>query len=75
MDALETGIADVLVFEPRVFNDERGFLFESWNARELNRALGFDVEFVQDNHSRSVRHVLRGLHYQMAGHKQSWCAL
>jgi dTDP-4-dehydrorhamnose 3,5-epimerase len=65
MDALRTDIADVLVFEPRVFSDERGFLFESWNAQAFTRALGVNVEFVQDNHSRSARHVLRGLHYQI----------
>jgi dTDP-4-dehydrorhamnose 3,5-epimerase len=59
-----TEIPDVLVVEPRVFGDERGFFFESWNRRALADA-GLDAEFVQDNHSRSVRGVLRGLHYQI----------
>lgn len=66
MLALTTEIADVKFFEPRVFEDERGFFFESWNAASFNRAVGFDVEFVQDNHSCSVRNVLRGLHYQIS---------
>ena len=55
----------MLVFEPRVFRDERGFFFESWNARNFNHATGSDIQFVQDNHSHSARHVLRGLHYQI----------
>ena len=55
----------MLVFEPRVFRDERGFFFESWNARNFNHAIGSDIQFVQDNHSHSARHVLRGLHYQI----------
>lgn len=57
-------IADVLVIEPRVFGDERGFFFESFNQRAFKNAAGLDLHFVQDNHSRSTRHVLRGLHYQ-----------
>ena len=59
-----TELPGVLVLEPQVFSDERGFFFESFNQREFARATGFDVPFVQDNHSRSVRGVLRGLHYQ-----------
>lgn len=55
----------MLVFEPRVFRDDRGFFFESWNARNFNRAIGADIQFVQDNHSHSARNVLRGLHYQI----------
>ena len=55
----------MLVFEPRVFRDDRGFFFESWNARNFNRAVGSDIQFVQDNHSHSARNVLRGLHYQI----------
>jgi len=66
MKVTPTEIADVLLLEPRVFGDERGFFLESWNAREFNRAVGSDVQFVQDNHSRSARGVLRGLHYQIA---------
>ncbi len=57
-------IADVLLLEPKVFGDERGFFFESFNQRAFNRATGLDLNFVQDNHSRSARNVLRGLHYQ-----------
>jgi dTDP-4-dehydrorhamnose 3,5-epimerase len=59
-----TALPDVLVIEPRVFGDERGFFFESWNQRAF-AAAGLDATFVQDNHSRSVRNVLRGLHYQI----------
>jgi len=59
-----TSLPDVLMIEPRVFEDARGFFFESYNRRVFNEA-GVDVEFVQDNHSRSVRGVLRGLHYQI----------
>ena len=65
MKAIRTSIPDVLIFEPQVFGDERGFLLESWNAERYRKAMGFDVEFVQDNHSRSLRGVLRGLHYQI----------
>jgi dTDP-4-dehydrorhamnose 3,5-epimerase len=59
-----TALPDVLLIEPRVFSDERGFFFESWNQRAF-AAAGLDATFVQDNHSRSVRNVLRGLHYQI----------
>lgn len=55
----------VLVLEPRVFRDERGFFLESWNARTFRDATGLDATFVQDNHSRSARNVLRGIHYQL----------
>ena len=61
-----TAIPDVLVLEPRVFGDARGFFFESYNARDFAQATGLQVEFVQDNHSQSERGVLRGLHYQLA---------
>lgn len=64
MKVTATAIADVKLIEPRVFGDERGFFFESWNARAL-AAAGIDVTFVQDNHSRSRHGVLRGLHYQI----------
>jgi dTDP-4-dehydrorhamnose 3,5-epimerase len=57
-------IPDVLLLQPKVFGDARGFFLESWNARTF-AAAGLDVRFVQDNHSRSSRHVLRGLHYQV----------
>jgi dTDP-4-dehydrorhamnose 3,5-epimerase len=65
MKAVPTAIPDVLIFEPRVFGDERGFLLVSWNARNFHDAVGNDLTFVQDNHSRSRRGVLRGLHYQI----------
>ena len=64
MRVVPTAIPDVLVVEPRVFGDQRGFFFESWNRRALREA-GLDADFVQDNHSRSARGVLRGLHYQI----------
>jgi dTDP-4-dehydrorhamnose 3,5-epimerase len=64
MKVTPTSLADVLLIEPRVFGDARGFFFESYNRRALAEA-GVDAEFVQDNHSRSTRGVLRGLHYQI----------
>ena len=64
MKVTACAIPDVLLFEPRVFGDDRGFFFESFNQRAFNKASGLDLEFVQDNHSRSARGVLRGLHYQ-----------
>lgn len=60
-----TAIPEVLILEPKVFGDARGFFFESFNAREFAQATGVNVEFVQDNHSKSARGVLRGLHYQI----------
>ncbi|WP_321863715.1 dTDP-4-dehydrorhamnose 3,5-epimerase [Pseudomonas paraveronii] len=65
MKATPLAIADVVLFEPKVFGDERGFFFESFNHRSFEEAIGRSVRFVQDNHSRSVRGVLRGLHYQI----------
>ncbi|HRE13669.1 MAG TPA: dTDP-4-dehydrorhamnose 3,5-epimerase [Usitatibacteraceae bacterium] len=65
MKAIPTAIPDVVILEPKVFGDERGFFFESWNRRAFAEAVGRDVDFVQDNHSRSARGVLRGLHYQV----------
>jgi len=65
MKAIPTAIADVLIFEPKVFGDVRGFFFESFNQKVFNQAVGHEVTFVQDNHSRSARGVLRGLHYQV----------
>jgi dTDP-4-dehydrorhamnose 3,5-epimerase len=64
MKVTATAIADVLVLEPKIFGDDRGFFFESFNARVFAQATGLNVTFVQDNHSKSARHVLRGLHYQ-----------
>jgi len=66
MNVIATALSEVLIIEPKVFGDSRGFFFESFNAREFARLTGAEVEFVQDNHSRSGRGVLRGLHYQVA---------
>ena len=60
-----TAIPDVLILEPKVFGDDRGFFFESFNARDFAQATGVDAHFVQDNHSKSAKGVLRGLHYQI----------
>ena len=60
-----TAIPDVLVLEPKVFGDARGFFYESFNARDIAQATGVDAQFVQDNHSKSGQGVLRGLHYQI----------
>ncbi len=61
-----TALSDVLILEPKVFGDARGFFFESYNERDFSSATGLQVRFVQDNHSRSKKGVLRGLHYQVA---------
>lgn len=66
MKATRLAIPDVLLLEPRVFGDDRGFFFESFNQRQFEEAIGKPVSFVQDNHSRSAKGVLRGLHYQIA---------
>ena len=65
MLAIKTAIPDVLIIEPKVFGDDRGFFFESFNAARFAEATGLTVDFVQDNHSKSQKHVLRGLHYQI----------
>jgi len=65
MKVTPTAIPDVLVIEPKVFGDARGFFFESFNQKSFNEATGLNVAFVQDNHSRSAKGVLRGLHYQL----------
>jgi dTDP-4-dehydrorhamnose 3,5-epimerase len=65
MKIIPTTISDVLIIEPKVFGDERGFFLESFNQRQFTELTGRDVDFVQDNHSRSVKNVLRGLHYQI----------
>jgi dTDP-4-dehydrorhamnose 3,5-epimerase len=65
MQAQATSLPGVLLLAPRVFTDARGLFFESWNRRSFRDATGVDVDFVQDNHSRSRRHVLRGIHYQL----------
>jgi len=65
MNVIATAIPDVLIVEPTIFGDARGFLYESYNAREFAEKAGISQHFVQDNHSRSIRGVVRGLHYQV----------
>lgn len=65
MQVVQTELSGVLVLEPKVFGDDRGFFMESWNARVFREFTGIDACFVQDNHSRSSRNVLRGIHYQV----------
>ncbi len=65
MNIIRTSIPDVLIIEPQVFGDARGFFFESFNQKAFQAATGLEVNFVQDNHSRSAQGVLRGLHYQI----------
>ena len=65
MKITQTAIPDLLILEPKVFGDDRGFFYESFNRRNFAKLVGRDVDFVQDNHSRSVKGVLRGLHYQI----------
>ena len=64
-NVIKTAIPDVLILEPKVFGDSRGFFFESFNAKDFANITGLDVNFVQDNHSKSAKGVLRGLHYQL----------
>lgn len=70
MNVVKTDIPDVLIFEPRVFGDDRGFFFESFSQKQFEEAVGRKVEFVQDNHSKSTKGVLRGLHYQLEPYAQ-----
>lgn len=70
MNIINTAIPDVLIIEPRVFGDDRGFFYESFNQQQFEQAVGYAVNFVQDNHSRSSKGVLRGLHYQLAPYAQ-----
>jgi dTDP-4-dehydrorhamnose 3,5-epimerase len=65
MQVVNTSIPEVFIFEPKVFGDERGFFFESFNQKIFHEATGLKPDFLQDNHSRSARGVLRGLHYQV----------
>ena len=65
LKATQTPLQDLLIIEPQLFGDQRGFFLESFNQRDFNRAVGRDVQFVQDNHSRSSKGVLRGMHYQL----------
>ncbi|ECZ6306214.1 dTDP-4-dehydrorhamnose 3,5-epimerase [Salmonella enterica] len=70
MNVIKTEISDVLIFEPKVFSDERGFFMESFNQKVFEEAVGRKIEFVQDNHSKSTKGVLRGLHYQVEPYAQ-----
>ncbi|WP_421300361.1 dTDP-4-dehydrorhamnose 3,5-epimerase [Aeromonas veronii] len=70
MSVIKTLIPEVLIFEPKVFSDERGLFFESFNHKLFEEAVGYPVTFVQDNHSKSSKGVLRGLHYQLPPHAQ-----
>ena len=70
MNVISTAIEGVLILEPKVFGDARGFFMESFNQKAFNDAVGHEVVFVQDNHSRSSKGVLRGLHYQLPPHAQ-----
>lgn len=65
MNVIKTAISDVLIIEPKVFGDDRGFFFESFNQAQFEEAVGRKVNFVQDNHCKSVKNLLRGLHYQI----------
>ena len=65
MNIIQTSIPDVIIFEPKVFGDDRGFFFESFNQQKFNQATNLQVNFVQDNHSKSAKNVLRGMHYQI----------
>ena len=65
MNVTPTALPEVLIIEPKVFGDQRGFFFESFNQKAFNNATGLEAKFVQDNHSRSAKGVLRGLHYQI----------
>lgn len=65
MEIIKTKIPDVLIIKPRIFGDDRGFFFESFNQKEFTQKSGVNTQFVQDNHSRSQQNVLRGLHYQI----------
>lgn len=70
MQAHPLAIPEVVLFTPKLFGDDRGFFYESFNARVFAEVTGLQPDFVQDNHSRSVKGVLRGLHYQLAPHAQ-----
>ena len=71
MKIIDTLIPEVKIIEPTVFGDERGFFFESFHQSRFEQAIGYAVNFIQDNHSRSVKGVLRGLHYQLSPHAQA----
>lgn len=70
MRVIETNITDIKIIEPRVFEDERGFFFESFNHKSFEEAIGTSLTFVQDNHSKSIKGVIRGLHFQLSPRAQ-----
>ncbi|MBN3081205.1 dTDP-4-dehydrorhamnose 3,5-epimerase [Pectobacterium jejuense] len=70
MKIIDTQITDLKIIEPAIFGDDRGFFFESFNKKKFEEEIGYSVDFVQDNHSKSSQGVLRGLHYQLAPHAQ-----
>ncbi|EAV1119790.1 dTDP-4-dehydrorhamnose 3,5-epimerase, partial [Salmonella enterica subsp. enterica serovar Kentucky] len=70
MIVIKTAIPDVLILEPKVFGDERGFFFESYNQQTFEKLIGRKITFVQDNHSKSKKNVLRGLHFQRGANAQ-----
>lgn len=71
MQIIKTEIPDAMIFEPKVFGDDRGFFFESFNQKVFENAIGCKVDFIQDNHSKSTKGVLRGLHYQLPPYAQA----
>ena len=71
MNVITTHIEGLLIFEPRVFHDDRGYFFESYNKKTLKEMAGVEIDFIQDNQARSTKNVLRGLHYQNAPHPQT----
>ncbi|WP_447738173.1 dTDP-4-dehydrorhamnose 3,5-epimerase [Aeromonas veronii] len=70
MNITKTSIPEVVIIEPRVFSDDRGYFFESFNRQQFEDVIGYAVDFVQDNHSKSIRNVLRGLHFQRSPNEQ-----
>lgn len=70
MNIIQTAIPEVVIIEPKIFGDARGFFFESFNQKVFDEAIGYHVDFIQDNHSQSSKGVLRGLHYQLPPHAQ-----
>ena len=72
MNVVECDIPGPLIIEPKAFGDERGFFMETWNQKKFAEA-GLDIAFVQDNHSRSQKGVLRGMHFQNPARRESWC--
>jgi len=72
MEFLPTRLPDVIVIRPEVFEDSRGFFMETWTRKDFEQ-VGIDADFVQDNYSSSVAGTVRGLHYQIGGHRENWC--